>query len=364
MKSQEKEMLNYHFFIAHSATDISKAIELYNLLTTRGMSVYLDAISMKPGDLWDEKLQESQSEALVTLVLISINTSNSFYQKEEVAIAIELSRQFNRLVIPIYLEPILDQKHIPYGLKRIQSLFVTENKDLLKISDELVDLIQSMQNEEIYDQKKYPLRSRKDKGVFWLENALEKKIDINLLRFIEKLEQIMDMAFINKLEASIVFFDVDGMTQINRYHGKMVADEVNSKIHEIFNNTIKGAMTTYKIGSDEYIAASLNCDQQNAVNYANKICSNINNYNWNEIKYDLRVTASFGVAQHIKDFQEFDYIDDTGSGTISFFEGVNEWIIRAIYGSRESKKKGGNQISIGPKYLPDHLVESLHAYLS
>jgi diguanylate cyclase (GGDEF)-like protein len=361
----KENIIKYHFFIAHSSSDLNEAIELYNLLSTKGMKVYLDAISLKPGDLWDDKLKEAQSKALVTIVLISVNTCNSFYQKEEIAIAIELSRKLDRIIIPIYLEPIIDQTLIPYGLTRIHSLYITKDCNLLKVSDDLVNLIQSKQKAKIDNEEIRTLDKSESNSKSKLEDMIKEKNKQNIQKFIEKLKEIKQIAYFKKLNASIIFFDIDGMTQINRYHGEKVADEVNAKIQEIFNNTIKGTMTTYKIGTDEYIAASLNCDQEKAVENAKNICLNISSYNWNEIKYELRVSASFGVAQFIRDYQEHELLETTrGVSSISFREGANEWIIRAILGSREAKKKGGNQVVIGPKYLPNHLINDIFNYLS
>ncbi|HZD01525.1 MAG TPA: TIR domain-containing protein [Actinomycetes bacterium] len=131
--------LPYDFFIAHAGPDTPKAERLFDLLAQE-TRVFLDSKSLMLGDDWDRMLSEAQRGSRVTVVLISNNTDEAFYQREEIAAAINLARKSEAVhrVVPVYLDPPSDT--IPYGLRLKHGLTVSDQLPVENVATRLVDL--------------------------------------------------------------------------------------------------------------------------------------------------------------------------------------------------------------------------------
>jgi len=105
-------------FIAHAGPDEPVARELYASLTPK-MSVFLDSAVLLEGDDWDAELASAQKLSHITVVLVSRNTQEAYYQREEIAAAIAMARKSKdkHRVVPIYLGVAADEVEVPYGLR-------------------------------------------------------------------------------------------------------------------------------------------------------------------------------------------------------------------------------------------------------
>jgi hypothetical protein len=133
----------WDFFIAHSGSDKSLAEELYDNLILSS-KVFLDCRCLDLGDNWDVELTNAQHNSLITVVLISHNTDESYYEREEIAAAIALSRDKNRnhRVIPIYIGISEDNKYfVPYGLRLKHGINLDSNTSLSEIAIKLLSLL-------------------------------------------------------------------------------------------------------------------------------------------------------------------------------------------------------------------------------
>lgn len=118
--------MKYDFFIAHSSADNTSAKKLCWALKELKRTVFLDLDDLSPGQQWDEELRNALIESSVILVLVSPNSLDSYYEREEILRAIEQARDdpAKYKVVPIMLEGALSE-HIPYGLKVAQSVSAT-----------------------------------------------------------------------------------------------------------------------------------------------------------------------------------------------------------------------------------------------
>ena len=98
-------MDSWDIFIAHSGADGREAEILYGLLNDQ-CRVFLDSRCLRLGDDWDRELARAQRASRVTVVLISATTEHSYYQREEIAAAIEMARQDAHRVVPMFLHPV------------------------------------------------------------------------------------------------------------------------------------------------------------------------------------------------------------------------------------------------------------------
>ncbi|GAA3734993.1 hypothetical protein GCM10022225_16870 [Plantactinospora mayteni] len=128
----------WDFFIAYATADRAAAEELFDLLSPP-FRVFLDQRSLLPGDDWDSSLPEAQRGAAITLVLISGGTDRAYYQREEIAQAVELSRRDDGLhrVVPILLDETAGAAQLPYGLRLKQAIPVTTVGGLCEVAERL-----------------------------------------------------------------------------------------------------------------------------------------------------------------------------------------------------------------------------------
>jgi len=138
----------YHLFISHSVADSDIAQQLYFSLN-QFYKVFCDLETLEPGDRWDETIAQAQRESLITVVLISPNTEPSYYQHEEIAIGLELSRQRKRThrVIPVYVNLDSPPEYVPFGLKRLTGIYLNDWVDINKVSKKIRKLLNDLENE-------------------------------------------------------------------------------------------------------------------------------------------------------------------------------------------------------------------------
>jgi hypothetical protein len=132
----------WDFFIAHAGHDKAIAEQLYDQLKGRSRP-FLDVRCILPGDPWPETLRDAQDASLITVALISSHTDRAFYQGEEIATAIALSREAGRhRVVPVYLNAA-DGQPLPavYGLRGLHHVTLSESFAIPKLADTLIQLL-------------------------------------------------------------------------------------------------------------------------------------------------------------------------------------------------------------------------------
>lgn len=125
----------WDFFLAHADADKAAAEALYELLRPT-FKVFLDSRCLLLGDDWDHEIALAQRRSAATLVLVSSRVEGAYYQREEIAAAIDLARhdKNNHRVVPILLD---SQAGLPYGLRLKHGLSVPEIGSLEKVAQRL-----------------------------------------------------------------------------------------------------------------------------------------------------------------------------------------------------------------------------------
>ena len=136
----------WDLFLAHAGPDAAVAERLFDLLIPHGRRVFLDRRSLRPGDDWDRELSRAQRDSRVTVVLVSGHTDQAYYQREEIAAAIDLARRHGRRVVPVYL-PGSDRDAIPYGLRLKHGITVDDASDLQPLAERLHALLDDLGDE-------------------------------------------------------------------------------------------------------------------------------------------------------------------------------------------------------------------------
>lgn len=136
---------SWDLFLAHAGPDGPLAQQLFDLLDSR-LRVFLDSARLKLGDNWDSSLAAAQRDSLVTVVLVSSQTEQAYYQREEIAAAIAIARKDpeTHRVVPIYIDAGGNDATIPYGLRLKHGLTLSDTLRLSDAADRLVDLVRSL----------------------------------------------------------------------------------------------------------------------------------------------------------------------------------------------------------------------------
>ena len=140
-----QESYSWHFFLAHAGADKKAAEALYGSLTPY-FKVFLDSHCLLPGDDWDQELAKAQGQSLITLVLVSSNTESAYYQREEIAAAIDMARRDKdrHRVIPIFLDDQVEMTvDVPYGLRLKHALSVPDAGGIANVAERLRESLQS-----------------------------------------------------------------------------------------------------------------------------------------------------------------------------------------------------------------------------
>lgn len=135
----------WDFFIAHAGGDTRIAETLYELLLKHS-KVFLDSKSLTLGDNWNQILPDAQRQSLITIVIVSSKTEYAYYEKEEIAAAIQMARnnELEHRVIPIFF-PGYDKERVPYGLMSKHSLALNDETEIDIASEKLLVTLQKIQ---------------------------------------------------------------------------------------------------------------------------------------------------------------------------------------------------------------------------
>lgn len=139
------EAHEWDIFLAHAGADASDAEELYELL--KPCKVFLDSRCLLLGDDWDQELSRAQRRSLITVVLVSARTEAAYYQREEVAAAIDMARsdRAQHRVVPVYVQ-CPETGEIPYGLRLKHGIRLQDRGELAEAADQLRDLVRRLKN--------------------------------------------------------------------------------------------------------------------------------------------------------------------------------------------------------------------------
>jgi hypothetical protein len=141
----------WDFFIAHASVDTPIAEQLYDLLAGSA-NVFLDSRSLELGDNWDLSLATAQGQARITVVLVTQNTDPAYYQRVEVAQAINMSRDLteDHRVIPLYVdEDSAKGISAKYGLNLKQGLFLSDTVTIETAAFRLLATLKRLQYQTV-----------------------------------------------------------------------------------------------------------------------------------------------------------------------------------------------------------------------
>ncbi|MDE6947264.1 MAG: nucleotide-binding protein [Anaeroplasmataceae bacterium] len=133
---------------------------------------------------------------------------------------------------------------------------------------------------------------------------------------------------------SLIYIDVDKMSNISRIYGKYIGDVIIEKMEIVVTQICEDTIDEFyfkKVYTDSFVII---CRYKYLEVLAEKIVRKVKEFEWEKIIDGLYVTVSCGICKRLKqsdDNQEFE-------------EDIVHWVKRGIHGARVSKQRGGNQI--------------------
>ncbi len=141
----------WDFFLAHAGPDLEVARGLKEKLEPPARA-FLDAVNINLGDDWDQSLSEAQRASLISVVILSPNTTRAYYQREEIAAAIQMAREDpdSHRVVPVFVgAKQLTPAEIPYGLRLKHGLSVRDPGDFPAACERLLETLRMMKHYEV-----------------------------------------------------------------------------------------------------------------------------------------------------------------------------------------------------------------------
>lgn len=130
----------WDFFIAYASPDAQSAERLFTLLSAHARP-FMDVHSLALGADWDAELVSAQALSRTTVILVSTQTPRAYYQREEIARAITLSRTPNALhkVVPVFMDvDSLASEGVPYGLKIKHGIVLSSAVEMEQAAERLL----------------------------------------------------------------------------------------------------------------------------------------------------------------------------------------------------------------------------------
>ncbi len=141
-----RDEARWDIFIAHAAADAPLAERIYAALAPHAR-VFLDSRCLLLGGDWDIELRTAQRKSLITVVLVSASTESAYYQREEIAAAIDLARNGGEhRVVPVYVDAAArSSESIHYGLRLKQGITLAGPRGIERLRDALLQLLRLLQ---------------------------------------------------------------------------------------------------------------------------------------------------------------------------------------------------------------------------
>jgi len=114
--------------------------------------------------------------------------------------------------------------------------------------------------------------------------------------FMQKMRQEIARAERYAWPISMLMVDLDHFKMINDEHGHAFGDAVLSQAAQILRDTVGPVDHLARVGGEEFAVAAVAADPQHGAELASRIVRRFRQHPWSDMKPNLRVTCSVGVA--------------------------------------------------------------------
>lgn len=118
----------------------------------------------------------------------------------------------------------------------------------------------------------------------------------NRRAFMRELSRLLAFSRRYGLEASLIFFDLDGFKAVNDKHGHAAGDKVLCAVGELLIHQTRESDLLGRLGGDEFVAVLTSVSPDTAAQKAEQLANAINELEVPHEGETLHIAASFGVA--------------------------------------------------------------------
>lgn len=340
---------SYDVFLSHSNQDKPVVRKFARELRRRGLIVWFDEWSILPGADIYLAIERGLQESRVQFLFLSTAALDSDWVSLERSTASFRDPANNaKSLIPV----LISKCSLPDTLRRLKYVDATKItrrtiQYLMKaLPDDIRDKVsqrEAAENQWILDEdgEEYELiqvdgelNRISSRGLHNsdLDEELIDRLSEKIVIF-NNLENMKSSAALSPV--FMYFVDIDGFTFINEKYGHFVGNQILKIVEKLTRSVFEGHNVAYW-SADEFVVCSSGLYDSDPINRSQNLCNAIRKFRWEKITPGLFVTISIGIAKYRGD------PSDNCEKTVDWFE-------RAIIGSFEAKKNGGNQPKIGPE---------------
>jgi len=116
---------------------------------------------------------------------------------------------------------------------------------------------------------------------------------INRREFESRIELALKSAYVDDVEHSMCYLDLDQFKIVNDTCGHVAGDELLRQLSKLLKQVLRKGDTLARLGGDEFGVLYLNCDMKKAASLADNLRREINDYkfNWNNKSFTVGVSA-------------------------------------------------------------------------
>ena len=118
----------------------------------------------------------------------------------------------------------------------------------------------------------------------------------NRASFEQSMQRLLPRAQTERRALSLVVADIDHFKQVNDIWGHQAGDHALTQFRELIESMVRGCDVAGRIGGEEFCVAVWNCETEPAERLAERIRQAFAHLEHTGLNYDIRLTASFGVA--------------------------------------------------------------------
>lgn len=158
---------------------------------------------------------------------------------------------------------------------------IFNNFDLHVLKNISIQAVTAINNAQLYEQA--------------ITDALTKTftrryLDMQLHREIENFKR-------HNRNFSTIMIDIDHFKMINDTHGHQAGDDILINMANIFKETVREVDIVCRYGGEEFTIICPNTDSHNAINVAERVRKNVENFKFIIPQGEIKVTISLGVAE-------------------------------------------------------------------
>ena len=118
----------------------------------------------------------------------------------------------------------------------------------------------------------------------------------NRLGFHEDLLRVLEQPAAIEIPMAVLMVDLDHFKQVNDRFGHAVGDDVLRQTGFILRETVGPMDHVARLGGEEFVVAAMATDTHHALDLAGRIVRAFRTHPWHQIRPELKVTCSVGIA--------------------------------------------------------------------